>query len=58
MLIDESGNNIVSNSSRLSLTERFEKIQGARPGLPPSSENSGNTSASSKKTLRIIPRPR
>ena len=42
MLIDESGSNIITNSSRLSLTERFEKIQGARPGLPKSGENSGN----------------
>jgi hypothetical protein len=34
------------SNSRLSLTERFEKIQGARPGGPPGSEGgSGGASA-------------
>lgn len=41
-----------AQSHRLSLTERFEKIQGARPGLPPSTEGAGG------KTLRIVPKPK
>lgn len=37
-------------SGYLAITERFEKIQGARPGLPPNSETG--------KTLRLVPQPK
>ena len=37
-------------AGRMAITERFEKIQGARPGLPPNGDGG--------KTLRLLPRPK
>jgi hypothetical protein len=38
-----------AGTGRMAITERFEKIQGARPGLIPSEGG---------KTLRLVPRPK
>jgi hypothetical protein len=56
MQIDE-GHAVVGVNSvgRLALNERFEKIQGARPGGPPGEEEGPIANG---KTLRIVPRPR
>lgn len=50
MNIDEAavGLSNLGLSSRLSLTDRFEKIQGARPGGPPSADDG--------KTLKVAPK--
>ena len=63
MHIDE-----VANSQRLALTERFEKIQGARPGLLPNTENAtsnnnnnggnGGQRNNNRRTLGQLSQPR
>lgn len=60
MHVDEG----LANSQRLALTERFEKIQGARPGPLPNTENAGNNNNGgnggqrNKKTLGQRSQPR
>lgn len=51
-----SAANSGANTGGMTLTERFEKIQGARPGLPPGAGSSADGPDKAKKTLRIVPR--
>lgn len=50
MTVDE-GN---QSKDRLLLSERFEKIQGARPGLPPAA----GEASQGGKTLRLVAKPK
>jgi len=55
MHVDEG----LANSQRVALTERFEKIQGARPGPLPGAEPAGNANnGGQKKQLGQRAQPR
>ena len=58
MQIDESAAHNAGQSGRLLLTERFEKIQGARPGPPPGENAEDQVGKRAKKTLRLIAKPK
>ena len=45
------------NPGRMALTERFEKIQGARPGVPKPSKGGNNGGNGGGRTLNLS-RPR
>ena len=53
MHVDE----VLGNSERMALTDRFEKIQGVRPTLPAADGPKG-AGGRGGKTLRIVPRVR